>query len=186
MNEKDIVRVTSYTGSRCLKNAHKLRDLMTVYKQTFGESLATSCINCINDGLLRLRIELRKIKNVNQIKQQIMSEKRFELKKDVIIDLVYSGGGYVTADNLTDEKAEQLLKINIAYLKWFSKYPEKYNQPTPKAEPQKEPEPVEKYVSLLEIDKLISKHSKAELVEQLGLESSTLTKAELARQILEK
>lgn len=121
----DIIRVSNYSMVACQRDKSKLRDLLDVYLKVFGDNLKTSCGNCIGDGIIRLQIELRKYNLTDKIKQKIMTKeiRKYVMKPGSVIDMAFSSGEYHTPDNMTDEKARKLIKRNLAYLKWFVKYP---------------------------------------------------------------
>lgn len=121
----DIIRASNYSTSACQRDNYKLQDLLKVYLKVFGENLKTSCGSCIDDGIIRLQIELRKYNLNNKLKQEIMEEqeRKYVMTPNSVIDMAYSTGEYFTPNNMTDEKARKLIKRNPAYLKWFVKYP---------------------------------------------------------------
>jgi hypothetical protein len=116
----DIVWIVDYDVKQ-IKEKVALQDrLKEIYYNAFLERLVITCGNCIGDALVRLEIFLRKY---NLQIHNAMNDAKYRLKKGFIIDLTYSGGGYVTADNVTDDIARGLIQKNSAYLDFFEAYP---------------------------------------------------------------
>lgn len=116
----DINWIRGYTIGQ-IKGDIRIQDrLKEIYYNAFLEKLIISCGNCISDAIIRLEIFL---KRYYQQKNNAMNDTKYRLKRGFIIDLTYSGGGYVTADNITDDVARELIRKNRAYLDFFEAYP---------------------------------------------------------------
>jgi hypothetical protein len=79
--------------------------LAEIYKEVFLQTLDTKCIKCIYNA----RTELRKFLN----KEQVMSKAKYQFKKKYVgvsINDKSICSKPITADTLTDDIAEKLLK----------------------------------------------------------------------------
>jgi hypothetical protein len=124
-----------------------------------------------------------------------MNDAKYRLKKGFIIDLTYSGGGYVTADNVSDDIARELIRTNKAYIDFFEAYPKdevkemiEGNEEIVSGEDVKTDEKVSEDAPSGKVvpthDELAVK-TKAELVEILG-DNPRVNKEELIKRIIEK
>lgn len=75
------------------------------------------CKNCYFDQIFKITSQIRK--------EQTTPNKGCEylLKPELKINVIHRGV-HINADNLTNEKAEMLIKDGL--LRWFAKYPEKW------------------------------------------------------------
>ena len=184
------------------ENPKALSELCSQYKKIFHEDLATTCDNCISDGIIRLRIYLNK--GAKMEKEVTVPKSKFKLKnEDRVVIYVQELHMHVTKGNLTDELAIELLKRNKKNIALFDVYPdnwqelasipkvgaatkEKIAKTTPVDEAKLE-DKKEKQIS-----DLVNKFKKDELLEILYADDEDAAKEEkgnktdIARKIVEK
>jgi hypothetical protein len=90
------------------------QQLNKAYKETFGKQLNMGCSSCIVEGFFLL-----KNRNENQLKSNIMSNNKFELKPGL---MPYIGHlkKFVTNKILTDDLAIEIVKFNSNNAKLFT------------------------------------------------------------------
>jgi hypothetical protein len=93
-----------------------------LYESIYHAKLNKSCSNCWFDAyILIMRTNLEKLK--------AMQEKEFDLRAGVVlVDPYGDPKKTVTQRNLTDELALYHLRVNPSCIKWFSIYPNNWEQ----------------------------------------------------------
>ena len=101
-------------------NSKQYELLRVVYLQLFKEELQMNCANCLINALTRIKDEHQEILTKTKIMSEKKTEKKYQLHDAKLIS--YKQSHYSNA-NLTDEKAEEILKDHPKLIKLFKKFP---------------------------------------------------------------
>ena len=140
------MHITQYTSREILNSPTLLTELRDEYFRIFKEQLHTTCINCIEDGLFRIKYHLRtKDTPMNEVKKC-----NFRLLSGKVL-WVRNLGIHITNDNLTDDLAIALLKLSSGNLKNFDRVPDNLNELLGGGTPKKVEEKVELETAITDV-----------------------------------
>lgn len=109
-------RVEEIALSLTGKERDAIIELQTIHYNLFGEYIKINCGRCIMDAYYKIKL----LTNEELIH---MENQKFKLKPDTLLQVFGEGVAY-TNDNITDERAVDLIKSNIKYANFFVETPE--------------------------------------------------------------
>jgi hypothetical protein len=127
---------------------------MRVLRRPF---IRTTCGECYKEAVIEIYIYLQK--------NNLMEKTNYALHADVVLQPIESTDVYTNA-NLTDEKAEELLRLKPSRIKYFTHYPEDWEKRIGSTEEPKELSEPEKELITLLAEKLKAGATKAALKEE--------------------
>lgn len=108
------------------KQPEALSLLHSVYKELFGEGVKKECGDCNVKAFRRIQkyISLQKQSNDNFNLETMkkFKDRNFALKQGKVLTIAFTADA-ITNDNMTDEKAIDILSRYPNFLKYFDKYP---------------------------------------------------------------
>lgn len=147
-----ISEVKNYKLIDVKSSSEKREKLYKVYKELFGENLVFGCDGCIEDAIFRINYHLKKQKEMNE-----KPKCDYTLKKGVVV-YIPALAMHITNDNITNELAEKVLKINAKNIGYFEKFPAKSIVET-KEDDKKVEEPAKEHVEELPEEPVVEKET---------------------------
>ena len=96
--------------------------LQKAYTDHIGAWTPTSCSNCVYDRYLELYV---KVKNNISVMEDT---NKFKLASGVLLQLGFGSSEFITASTCTDEKAIQVLKLKPKDIRFFTQYPDNWEE----------------------------------------------------------
>ena len=96
--------------------------LQKAYTDLIGAWTPTSCSNCVYDRYLELYV---KVKNNISVMEDT---NKFKLASGVLLQLGFGSSEFITASTCTDEKAIQVLKLKPKDIRFFTQYPDNWEE----------------------------------------------------------
>ena len=96
--------------------------LQKAYTDHIGAWTPTSCSNCVYDRYLELYV---KVKNNISVMEDT---NKFKLASGVLLQLGFGSSEFITASTCTDEKAIQVLRLNPKDIRFFTQYPDNWEE----------------------------------------------------------
>lgn len=99
-------------------------ELSLLMQAAFNETFKPGCKSCASKAFQKLN--LLTIKKI-----EAMANSQYKLKAGIVIQWPAFSQTYVTSDNLTDEKAREILKGSPELAEWFEQMPDEEESTTP-------------------------------------------------------
>ena len=96
--------------------------LQKAYTDHIGAWTPTSCSNCVYDRYLELYV---KVKNNISVMEDT---NKFKLASGVLLQLGFGSSEFITSATCTDEKAIQVLKLKPKDIRFFTQYPDNWEE----------------------------------------------------------
>ena len=96
--------------------------LQKAYTDHIGAWTPTSCSNCVYDRYLELYV---KVKNNISVMEDT---NKFKLASGVLLQLGFGSSEFITSATCTDEKAIQVLKLKPKDIRFFTRYPDNWEE----------------------------------------------------------
>lgn len=130
-----------------------IRLLDKLNRQLFGESVVINCSNCHIKAF-------KKLTSLTIQDLQAMSEKRFKLKKGILVEFPFRSGNFYVAETMTDEISERYLRTHPQMVKQFASYPADFTFTEPSKAISKEPIIVEAKTPVIVENKVVAETKK--------------------------
>ncbi len=125
LGERIEIVLNSWAGI-ATRDTASIKMLHSVYQELYNEPVTQGCGNCNQKAFLRIRkyVELRKLNNplTSLEMNEKLKNRKYVLKDGISLQAGF-GGEHYTNDNLTDERAAQLIAESPGRAAFFSRVP---------------------------------------------------------------